>query len=87
MVLWRDGASPRRHGLSPRISRAPLLDINVNLYFGLFSIVFRRHLSVAVKARVKAWRAPGRVNLIGEHTDYNLGFVLPFALGLGASCG
>ncbi|MGD0047713.1 MAG: galactokinase [Bryobacteraceae bacterium] len=41
---------------------------------------FRRLYGPADGLRV--FRAPGRVNLIGEHTDYNFGFVLPVALDL-----
>jgi galactokinase len=37
-----------------------------------------------VEARVRAF-APGRVNLIGEHTDYNDGLCLPFAIERGVT--
>ncbi|OYD15342.1 galactokinase [candidate division WOR-3 bacterium JGI_Cruoil_03_44_89] len=39
----------------------------------VFSEIYNRYPSVIAKA-------PGRVNLIGEHTDYNDGFVLPIAI-------
>jgi galactokinase len=36
--------------------------------------------TLTARAPEGVWSAPGRVNLIGEHTDYNEGFVLPFAI-------
>ena len=38
------------------------------------------HEDVFGSAPEGVWSAPGRVNLIGEHTDYNEGLVLPIAL-------
>ena len=45
------------------------------------SLASRFHLRFGGTPRV--FRAPGRVNLIGEHTDYNDGFVLPAAIQFG----
>lgn len=38
---------------------------------------FKKHFS----GEPRVFQAPGRVNLIGEHTDYNDGFVFPMAIG------
>ncbi|MBI3235056.1 MAG: galactokinase family protein, partial [Bacteroidetes bacterium] len=44
--------------------------------------LFTRHFGAAVSPLVV--RSPGRINIIGEHTDYNDGFVLPAAINKAA---
>src|ERR1700683_4149552 len=42
----------------------------------------REELQKLYGTEARVFRAPGRVNLIGEHTDYNEGFVMPVAMDL-----
>jgi galactokinase len=41
---------------------------------------FTREFTERFSSTPQLFRAPGRVNLIGEHTDYNAGFVMPVAI-------
>jgi galactokinase len=50
---------------------------------GEMSTASRPDRTAALSTEV--WFAPGRANLMGEHTDYNEGFVLPFALAQGVT--
>jgi len=53
--------------------RAPLMQ---------FALALTRRFEELFGKTPRLYRAPGRVNLIGEHTDYNDGFVMPVAIGL-----
>jgi galactokinase len=48
---------------------------------------FSEHFEKLFGARPRVYRAPGRVNLIGEHTDYNDGFVMPAAIAFSTYVG
>ncbi|MGC8971409.1 MAG: galactokinase [bacterium] len=45
----------------------------------------RRFIELFNDEQVRFFYSPGRVNLLGEHTDYNGGYVLPVALNVGTT--
>ena len=45
-----------------------------------YQLISQKFEDIFGQAPVLSVRAPGRINLIGEHTDYNNGFVLPAAI-------
>ena len=45
--------------------------------------IVRKHFIERFRKEPMVVRSPGRINLIGEHTDYNDGFVMPAAIDKG----
>ncbi len=75
-------APPRSSSTSPAPSRAPARSSPTCCPRSPPPCCARR--SLVPRERSGAF-APGRVNLIGEHTDYNLGLALPFAIAEGVT--
>lgn len=49
------------------------------------AILKKKFVEMFHDERIRVFYSPGRVNLLGEHTDYNGGYVLPVALSVGTT--
>ena len=59
----------------------------MNKYLELNDVAAKRFREVfGANPEIIAW-APGRINLIGEHTDYNDGLAMPVGIDCGVSVG
>jgi galactokinase len=72
-------------GGSPRVSKGGTLARGLLPHLPPYELMsdwrqLKNKFEEIYKRNPRIFRAPGRVNLIGEHTDYNEGFVLPFAI-------
>ncbi|MGS5087789.1 UDP-glucose--hexose-1-phosphate uridylyltransferase [Hydrogenophaga sp. A37] len=74
--LTPEQAAQRLRSVSPVHYREAVAPVTTSLHQKV-NDAFQRHTGHQASQLV---RAPGRVNLIGEHTDYNGGFVLPCAI-------
>ncbi len=76
-------SQPRvRRGSTTKLSEEPARERNVHWPLVMNTAQLKEQFTEAFTAggRIRIIRAPGRVNLIGEHTDYSDGFVFPMAI-------